>query len=361
VRAAPLLRVLVAALLLAGCGGGGGAQDGTARAATTPPTPPATAPPATTPPATTPPATTPPATAADLDAPLPAPPPPTPSLPATVTSADGIDVTVQDAARIVPLTGGIAEIVFSLGLGDRVVARDEQATFPEAAHLPVVTQAHSTSAEGVLSVAPTVVLGDPTTGPPEVLDQLRGAGIPVVLVEEAWTLEDIAPRVRQVAAALGVPAAGEDLIRTLEAGIAAARRPAGDGGPPTVAFLYVRGTAGVYLLGGDGSGADSLVEAVGAVDAGSALGLQPFTPLTSEALVAAAPDVILVMRGGLESVGGLDGLLDLPGVAQTPAGAARRVIAVEDGLLLSFGARTPAVLAHLATELDALLASGSTS
>ena len=107
----------------------------------------------------------------------------------------------------------------------------------------------------------------------------------------------------------------------------------------------------MYLLGGDGSGADALIEAVGGVDAGARAGLGPFTPLTSEALVQAAPDVILVMDEGLASVGGVDGLVELPGVAQTPAGCDRRVVAVEDGLLLSFGPRTAGVLHRLADAL----------
>ncbi|HEY8340166.1 MAG TPA: ABC transporter substrate-binding protein, partial [Egibacteraceae bacterium] len=167
----------------------------------------------------------------------------------------------------------------------------------------------------------------------------------------AWTLEEVAPRIRAVAAALGVADAGEELVGRTEAEIAAARQREWDGEPPTVAFLYLRGNAGVYLLGGDGSGADSLIEAVGAVDAGSQLGLGPFTPVTTEALVAAAPDVILVMTKGLESVGGVDGLVEIPGIAQTPAGRQRRVVAIEDGLLLGFGPRTATTLRLLADGL----------
>jgi len=273
-----------------------------------------------------------------------------PALPVSVTSADGHKVTVTSADRIVPLNGSLAEIVFFLGLGDRVVGRDASTTLEEAAHLPLVSRGHDVSAEGVLSLRPTVVLGDTRTGPPEAVDQLRDAGVPVVLFDEAWTIDDIAPRITAVAEALGVGDLGEQLNARTEREIAAVGTEAGDA-PLRVAFLYVRGTAGVYLLGGEGSGADAMVEAVGAVDVGKESGLQPFTPLTSEALVAAAPDVILVMDKGLESVGGVDGLLDLAGVAQTPAGRQRRIVAVEDGLLLNFGPRTPAALLELSQEL----------
>lgn len=70
----------------------------------------------------------------------------------------------------------------------------------------------------------------------------------------------------------------------------------------------------------------------------------PFTPITTEALAQAQPDVILMMTKGLESVGGLDGLLTIPGIAQTPAGLNRRVVDMEDGVLLGFGPRTPLVI-----------------
>lgn len=298
-----------------------------------------------------------PAPVADLaDAPLPVLPAPTPELPATVTSSDGSTVEITDVSRILPLSGGVAEIVFTLGLGDHVIGRDEQATFNEAAHLPVVTSSHAVSAEGVLSLAPTVVIGDTLSGPPEALDAIRGAGVPVVLVPETWTLEEIPARVTAVAAALGVPDAGQRLLDQIDSRIAEVTAAAPADGP-TVAFLYLRGTAGVYLLGGDGSGADALIEAAGGVDAGSAMGLQPFTPLTSEALVSAAPDVLLIMTLGLESVGGMEGLMAVPGIAQTPAGANGRIVDVDDGLLLAFGARTPAVVAHLADEFARVMAS----
>ena len=273
-----------------------------------------------------------------------------PALPTTVESTDGTQVTITDATRIVPLNGSLAEIVFSLGLGERVVARDGSTTFGEAAALPAVSKGHDISAEGVLSVSPTVVLGDTRTGPPEVLEQLRDAGVPLVLFDEAWTIDDIAPRITAVAQALGVPAAGGELNERTAAEIAAARPEAADRSL-RVAFLYLRGTAGIYLLGGEGSGADAMIEAVGARDVGAEMGLKPFTPLTSEALVEAAPDVILVMEEGLESVGGVDGLVALPGVAQTPAGRNRRVVAVEDGLLLNFGPRTAGALQILADAL----------
>ncbi|MFF2851566.1 hemin ABC transporter substrate-binding protein [Streptomyces sp. NPDC058001] len=278
---------------------------------------------------------------------------PEPKLPVTVDSADGPRVKVTDTSRIVPLTGSLNEIVFTLGLGRNVVARDITATFEQAADLPVVTRAHDVSAESVLSLRPTVVLADTTTGPAEAIDQIRDAGIPLVVLEPVKSLADVEPRITAVARTLGVPDAGTALVSRTEQRIAQAKAaiPA-HADRPRVAFLYVRGSASVYLLGGRDSGASSLLEAAGAVDAGKASGLEKdFTAITSEALAKAAPDAILVMAKGLDSVGGVEGLVKIPGVAETPAGADRRVVSIEDGVLLNYGPRTDEVLTTLVEQL----------
>ncbi|MER7970553.1 ABC transporter substrate-binding protein [Streptomyces sp. NPDC096080] len=277
----------------------------------------------------------------------------TPALPVTVGSADGRKVTVREAERIVPLSGSLSEIVFTLGLGDRVVARDITATFQQASGLPLVTRGHDVSAESVLSLRPDLVIAESTSGPEEAMDQIRAAGVPVLTVAAARGLDDVGRRIGAVAGALGVPDAGKRLTTRSEDRIAAVRK----GVPhqkkkPRVAFLYLRGSASVYLIGGEGSGAGSLIEAAGGVDAGAESGLtKDFTAITSEALVKAAPDAILVMTKGLESVGGIDGLVKIPGVAETPAGMDRRIVSVEDGVLLNYGPRTDQVLTSVVTQL----------
>ena len=275
-----------------------------------------------------------------------------PELPVTVNSCDGETIVVDDTSRIlaVDLYGTLAEIVFSLGLGDQVVGRDASTGFPEADGLPVVTPGgHDLNAEAVLDLNPTVVLTDTSIGPPEVQQQLRDAGIPVIFFDDARTLDGIPSHVRAVAGALGVPEAGEELLDRTEAEIAdaLALAPAGHD-PLRIAFLYARGGM-VQLLAGPGSGADAMIRAVGGVDVGTDIGLnEPFTPITSEALISAAPEVIIMMTKGLESIGGPDGALKITGVPQTPAGQHERIVDMDDSVLLSFGPRTGRTIAALA-------------
>lgn len=278
---------------------------------------------------------------------------PAPTLPVTVPSADGRSVTVKDVSRIVTLWVNISEVVYSLGLGDHVVGKDVSTTFDEAKGVPLVTRAHDVSAEGVLSLEPTLVLADTETGPPEAVDAIRAAGVPVVVFPRAYDVKDIGPGIERIATAVGLAAEGQLLVQRTEQQLAAARAAIPEGRtPPRVAFLYLRGAAGVSLLGGVGSGAAAMIEAAGGIDAGTAIGLdQPFTPITSEALVEAKPDVILMTTSGLKSVQGVAGLLEIPGIGQTPAGEAGRVVTEEDGLLYGFGPRTPDAIRQLVREI----------
>jgi iron complex transport system substrate-binding protein len=278
---------------------------------------------------------------------------PTPTLPVTVQSADGRTVTVHDVSRIVTLWVNISEVVYSLGLGDHVVGKDVSTTFDESDGVKLVTRAHDVSAEGVLSLEPTLVLADTETGPPEAIEAIEAAGVPVVVFPRAYDVKDIGPGIERIAAAVGLPAEGQQLVERTATQLEAARAEIPHGRKaPRVAFLYLRGAAGVYLLGGVGSGAASMIEAAGGVDAGTAIGLdKPFTPITSEALVEAKPDVILMTTSGLKSVQGVPGLLEIPGIGQTPAGEAGRVVTEEDGLLYGFGPRTPDAVRQLVREI----------
>lgn len=287
---------------------------------------------------------------------------PKPKLPVTVTDVNGDDVTITDASRIVSLSGGISETLIAMGLKDSIVGRDVSSEVNELHNIPVVTNGHDLSAENVLKLNPTLIIGDARSGPPEALAALRKAGVPVVIVPEVWSLSEYEPRVQAIAHTVGMPEAAKAVIDHMNQGIAQAKAKAQAanncaatlGTNPTIAFLYLRGTASVYLLGGKKSGADDLIAALGAQDAGTKAGLNTFTPLTPEALAKGQPDVILVMEKGLESVGGIDGLVAMPGVSQTPAGQNRRVISMPDSELLSFGPRTPVTLERIAEKLNAL-------
>ena len=291
---------------------------------------------------------------------------PAQELPTTVTSHDlagDTSVTVESTDRVlgIDISGSIAATIWGLGLGNTLVGRDVSTTFPGAVDLPVVTSSgHSINSESIIALRPTLIVTDGTVGPIDVILQLREAGIPVVFVDTEPSTAGVGELARQVAAAFGAPETGELLATRLaddiEAKVAeiAAIAPTAASEKLRILFLYLRGGAGVYYLFGEESGADELVEGLGGIDVAGEIGWEGMKPMTDEALIAANPDLILVMTGGLESVDGVDALLATkPAIALTEAGKHRRFVDMADGEILSFGPRTPAVLDALARAIYA--------
>jgi iron complex transport system substrate-binding protein len=271
-----------------------------------------------------------------------------PVMPVAFTDKDNKTVNVKDVSRIIPLNGDIAEVVWALGLGDKVVGVDVSATYPaEASKLPSIGYQRTLSAEGIIALNPTVIVGSETAGPPEVIEQIKAVGIPVVLIKSTTTLDGVGGKIRGIAKALGVPNRGEALAKSTEKEIQDALALAAKAtDQPKVAFLYLRGATTQQIMGA-GSGADSLITGAKGIDVGATSGIQGSKPITPESLVAAQPDVLLVLTAGLQSVGGVDGLINIPGVAQTPAGQNRRVIDMDDQYLLGLGPRTGQALMDL--------------
>ncbi|WP_235866274.1 heme/hemin ABC transporter substrate-binding protein [Serinibacter arcticus] len=287
---------------------------------------------------------------------------PEPQLPVTVTDAQGTEVTVTDASRILALDiyGTTARTVAELGLGDNLVGRDTSSTFPEVADLPLVTgNGHELNAESILALDPTVIITDSSLGPWDVVLQMRESGIPVVVLDSGRSLETTGDLVRDVADALGVSEAGELLAERTDAEVAAitaeiaAIAPTGED-RLKIAFLYVRGGSGIYYLFGGESGTGAIIDALGARDIATEIGWTGMKPVTDEGLISMQPDLLLVMTKGLESAGGVDGLLEsVPAIAQTPAGQNRRIVDMADSQVLSFGPMTADVLEALAVAVYA--------
>jgi len=250
--------------------------------------------------------------------------------------------------RVVVLANGVAEIMVALNAKSIVVGRDISSTADSLSEIPIVTSGHQVISEKVIALEPDLVIIDASTGPKAAIDQIRSAKIKVVQTPESWSLEDIPSKVLAVGTAIGAPGAAQLLINQLVNQSSVNQVS----GKPRIAFLYLRGTSTVYLIGGPGSGADSLIKAIGGVDVGAENLPRAFNTLTAESLANLNPDVLLVMTKGLESVGGIDGLIKLPGIAQTEAGKRKAIIDVDDSLMLSFGPRSYSLLNELAKSVE---------
>ncbi len=266
-------------------------------------------------------------------------------------SAISIDSTTNfSVSRVVVLANGVAEIMNALNAKSILVGRDISSTEKELKDIPIVTSGHQVLPEKIIGLKPDLVIIDASTGPKAAIDQIRTAGIKIVETPESWTLTDIPTKVSAVASAIGAQQQGNLLNQAFSKELKTSTIAT----KPRIAFLYLRGTSSVYLIGGPGSGSDSLIEAIGATDVGAESLPNPYNTMTAESLATLNPDVIIVMTKGLQSVGGISGLLKLPGVAQTQAGKNQAVIDVDDSLLLSYGPRTPSLVTALAKAVEAV-------
>lgn len=258
--------------------------------------------------------------------------------PVTVIDAFGEEVVITDTSRIVSIGGSVTEIVFALGAGDQVIARDMSSLYPPAVNeLESVGYVRQISSEPIVALDPTLIITNLDAGPPEAIEQLKAVGIPFFVIPGDDTVEGVSVKIEAVAQALGLEEAGAELIAKHEAAYAQAQELLETvESAPTVMFIYARG-AGAVSVAGEGTSAHTMIELAGGVNAVE--GHSGYQPITAESVVASAPEIILLMTRGLESLGGIDGLLEQPGIAQTPAGENRRVIAVDDLYLLGFSDR----------------------
>ncbi len=274
----------------------------------------------------------------------------------TFVGADGVETTIGDVSRIVSLNGDLTEIIFELGFGENVVGVDVTTTYPpEAAALndqgQTVGFAQQLAAEAVLRFEPTLVIGDQQVAPPEVLEQLRGAGIPVVILETQTTLDGVETKILEVAEILGVLDEGSELAERVMGEIDAARALAAtDDSDPKIAYVYVRGPQVVFLFGA-GMPTQGMIEGAGAIDAGAEAGVFGPAPLTPEALVAAAPDLIVLPEAGLAALGGIEAFLELPGVAETPAAQNDAFLDYDEAYFFNLGPRAGQALDEFVRDL----------
>jgi iron complex transport system substrate-binding protein len=274
-----------------------------------------------------------------------------------LVSADELHA-FADPSRVVSIGGSLTEIIYALDEGQRLVGRDQTATYPEAAAaLPDVGYARQLAPEGVLSVAPTALLVLEGSGPPEALEVLSHAGVEYQTVPESYSAEGVVAKIIAVGEALGI----EDKARAYAAQVQAqfdalAEKTAAIETPKRVLFvLSVEG--GKIQASGTGTAADGLIALAGAQNA--VTDYPGYKALTEEAIISAAPDAILMMdRGGDHAATDAE-LLAHPAVALTPAGQNKAIYRLDGAYLLGFSPRAAAAATEVANLLYGEQAQGN--
>lgn len=266
-------------------------------------------------------------------------------------------VLLVDAApkRIITLNSALTETVFALGLGSSIVATDVTSESPAAAaKLPKVSKNRSVSSEGLIRYRPDIVLAIEGEVPRAVIQQLRTAGVKFVAIRQQYSSKGALNFIQDVANALGAENQGKTLVNTTqkalqEVELSIKKQPFSK--TPTVLFIYARGT-GTMSVAGKGSSIDEIIKLAGAQNAVQEFA--DFKPYTTEALVSANPDIILMFDFGLSSLGGKEAMLKLPGVRLTNAGKNKRIIQMNGPLLINFSNRLPEAIRELNSAMKAV-------
>lgn len=265
---------------------------------------------------------------------------------ATYTGADGVTVDISDRSRIVSIGSAITETIFALEAEQHLVAVDESSLYPEeTAELPKVSFTRNLSAEGVLSMKPTLILASGAAGPETAVRQIRSTGVPLLKFTADETVDAAFDRIEQLGNVLNREEKAVEITRRLaqdldRAGSVLNRLK----DRPVVLFIYARGPNHLMVAGSHTS-AKTMIELAGGVNAFDEF--EGYKPLTPEAVVAVNPDVILMMNSGLQSVGGAGWVLQAPGVSLTDAAKNNRIHSMDGSYLLGFGPRMGQAVLHL--------------
>lgn len=267
-----------------------------------------------------------------------------------VRDAQGHMVKIDKAQRIVSIGGAITEILYAMGLEDRIIGVDITSIYPSEAlkTKPNVGYMRQLSPEGVLGLGPTLVLALEGAGPKEAVSVLEAASVPFVRIPDRFTGDSIVERIRLVAAATGVPARGDCLVRKVEAGLLRldlVRKGIGKSARVVFVLSFANGKA---TVAGRNTAADGIIKLAGGTNAFA--DFEGYKVVSDEAIVAARPDAVVGMERSDFRMTPAE-VFGHPAFALTPAAARQSYISMDGLYLLGFGPRTAEAASDLAQAL----------
>ncbi len=270
-------------------------------------------------------------------------------------AAAAFPANAQQPPRIVSVGSSITEIVYALGAEKMLVGVDTTSMYPESARkLPQVGYMRALSAEGVLSLKPTLIIATTAAGPAGALDQLKATGIEVMILPDLYDYDSVITKIAAIGKVTGRVAEADAVIAKGRAAMQSlADKLATVKSRPRVLFLLSM-TGGAPQAAGRDTAAAGIIKLAGGLNAVD--GYSGYRPLTPESVIASRADFVLVTRQTVEAMGGKQAILDQPSLNLTPAGKAGRIIEFDTLLLLGFGPRTPEAARDLALALHPDLA-----
>jgi iron complex transport system substrate-binding protein len=245
-------------------------------------------------------------------------------------------------------------MIYALGAQANLVGVDYSSTYPpEIKKLPTVGYHRALSAEGILSLRPTLIIDDNNIGPDNVVRQLQALHIPMKTFQaKNDSIDGTKALLREMGTFFHKEQRAEDLCARMDREMAAAADAAKKyRTTPRVAVIHFGRASNVYLLVGNGGGGDAgtagkMVELAGGKMAIQQRGMQRM--ISPEIIAKSNPQVILMTEYGFDRLGSVEQAKTLPGVGETDAARNNRIYRVPEHELMYFGPDTGESLIKLA-------------
>lgn len=249
--------------------------------------------------------------------------------------------------RIVCVSKQLTEFMFALNQGDKIVGIDLSSTYPpETKNLTTVGYHRMLSAEGIISLEPTIVIHTGDVAPPNVMPQLQKVGIPIKVYPQGNSIDSAKILLHIVAKDYGVDSIATQLCNKLDADMAKTDSFVKTfKNKPRVLIIHFGRASNQYFVMGKRGSQNSMIELAGGVNAADT---SNFRNLSPEAIMRSQPDVILATDFGFDRQGSVEKFVELPGIGLTPAAKNHKIYRVEEHDMVYFGPRSGEVIMNLA-------------
>ncbi|KAB0301061.1 ABC transporter substrate-binding protein [Vibrio fortis] len=236
--------------------------------------------------------------------------------------------------RIISAGSAVTELVLALGAEDQLVAIDVTSRFPQSDKLPKIGYHRNLSAEGLIALQPTTLIGSDEMGPDTAISQLKSAGVDVEIVNTEASVEGLLKRIDQIAEITHTEENSKAVKESVNKKIAALEaNQVPQNEAKKVLFLLLHEGRPANVAGGETS-PNAIIELAGGINP-AAESLTSYKPLSMESMVEMQPDVILVSGRSYQKMGGADAILkSLPMLEATPAGMNKQIITVNGSALV---------------------------
>ncbi len=235
--------------------------------------------------------------------------------------------------RIISAGSAVTELILALHAEQSLVAVDVTSQLPEGQPLPKIGYHRRLSAEGLLALSPTKLIGSDEMGPAPVLQQLKSTGVDIEVVNTQANVDGLKARIDQIAAILNKPQEAQQLKSLVDQQVQSLKANQPTEQKKKVLFLLIHEGRAANVAGTDTT-PDAIIRLAGAINP-AADKITAYKPLSSESMVEMQPDVILVSGRSFEKLGGPDAIIKMmPLLAATPAGQNKQIMAIDGAALV---------------------------